>query len=433
MACVSSRSRAECSSPNLQRFIATRNEMSSATQLCDRIDSVLKAREERGLLRRLEKPTLGADFSSNDYLGFAKPGAFQAYVEQHGSSQNSSLSSGSTGSRLLSGHSKLVESVEAVAASFHKSPASLVFNSGYDANLSLLSSLPGPDDAVVHDEFIHASIHDGMKMGRARGHLFSFKHNNIASLREQIISAGTQFPGSIIVCVETVYSMDGDIAPLKKILGAASTLQSLLGREIHVIVDEAHSGGLYGNNGEGLIVHLGLQSHPNLLARVVTFGKAFGAHGAVILTSNALRTYLINYARPFIYSTSLPPHSVNILEAAYAFANTEAAKKARARLWGLVDTFHRLARDQLPQAVLLHEERSPIQGIKCPGNHECMRLARLLREKGFHVYAIRSPTIPKGLERIRIIIHAHNTEGEIERLVKATAETFATLTARPRL
>lgn len=393
-----------------------------SSSLKHRLEQVLKARVEKGLLRELRAPqSVASDFSSNDYLGLARPGPFQRFLQKI----DCHFSSGATGSRLLSGHSEEIAELEQTAAKFHGAEASLLFNSGYDANLSLLSCLAAPDDAIVYDELIHASVHDGMRASKASANTIPFLHNDLKSLEDTISKVSRQRTGNLLICIETVYSMDGDVAPLEKILEVARKASKQLKRDVHVIADEAHAGGLYGRYGEGLAMALHLHNHDNLLARVITFGKAFAAHGAVILGPRLLIEYLINYARPFIYSTALPPHSIHVLRAVYGFARTEAARKARCILWKRVQFFENLSTQLLCPSILLPANgKSPIQGILRIGNRECVSLSQTLRKQGFDVYAIRSPTVPRGKERIRIIIHAHNTEEEIRKLVLAISKSY---------
>lgn len=393
-------------------------------QLQERIEDALLDRRKRGLLRQLRPPSPSSvDFSSNDYLGLARSSTFQQFHLKFADVHNSLTTSGSTGSRLLSGQSEEVSSLEEEAASFHGSEKSLFFNSGYDANISLLSCVPGPEDSIVYDELIHASVHDGMKMSRARGNTTPFQHNCVNSLREAILRASEKNRGSILVCIETVYSMDGDVAPLGDILELCQLLSIQLERDIFVIADEAHAGGLFGENGEGLAVAERLNKHPNMFARVVTFGKAFGAHGAVVLSTKIVIEYLINYARPFIYTTALPPHSVATVRAVYAFAKTGYMKEARKVMWDRVKFFEQMAFKHLPRKTLMTSiGRSPIQGLYAPGNRQCLELSQALREKGFDVYPIRSPTVARGTERIRVVVHAFNSKKEIIALLKAVAE-----------
>lgn len=423
--------------------------LAMSTTLAERVHFSISNREDSALLRRLRKPRpTDCDFSSNDYLGLTKSTDYQQFVERHlQTCRPTSTGVGSTGSRLLTGHSDDISEVERLATEFHNMPEALLFNSGYDANLSLLSCLPGPNDFIIYDELVHASVHDGMRMSRARKQLYPFKHNDVTSLEQKIRHAVqvSKCQHSVIVCIESVYSMDGDIAPIVQILDACEDLQNQLGRDIHLIVDEAHAGGIYGSHGQGMVSACGVNKHPNLLAVLVTFGKAFGAHGAVVLCQSVeIKTYLINYSRPLIYSTALPPHSICVLRGAYRYMSEGRADEARARLKDLINFFQDLTAATLPTDMLLYNARrdvprrrhhSPIQAIVVRGNDRCVRMTTVLRKKGFDVYPIRSPTVPKGSERIRIVLHANNTKAEIQRLVNAILRTIATddLTPRSRL
>jgi 8-amino-7-oxononanoate synthase len=397
----------------------------------ERMRDALAARRSSGLLRALRAPSPdAADFSSNDYLGIARrrclvPGAHA-----------SAGTTGATGSRLLSGHSHAAEALERTAAHFHSAPAALLFNSGYDANVGFFSCVPQRSDVIVYDKLIHASVHDGMRLGRAHGNLRPFAHNSLTSLRDVLVAtlasrppgggrAGEeQSPRVIFVAVESVYSMDGDVAPLAAMLELASALSTPVA-SIVLVVDEAHGVGVAGPRGEGVAVAQNVQAHPRLLARMATYGKAFGAHGATVLGSPVLRAYLINYARALIYSTSLPPHSLAVLASAYAYIVSADADAARAALAARRDQFRAAASRQLPRGSLLDAgAHSPIQGVLVPGSRACVTVADALRRGGFDVYPIRAPTVPEGTERIRVILHAHNTRDEVRRLVDALASAI---------
>lgn len=390
-----------------------------SSSLTDRIHSSLSNRRDNGLIRRLRPPQHTAcDFCSNDYLGLARSKQFQSFFTTF-MQLNPVSSSGSTGSRLLSGHSELISSLEQDAAQFHQMPDALLFNSGYDANLSVLSCVPGPSDAIIYDEFVHASMHDGIKLSRVKERMYSFSHNNVQSMIEAIQTAINSHCESVLVCIETVYSMDGDIAPLRDMLSVCASLQKEHGKEIHLVVDEAHAGGVFGPNGEGIVVETESTMHPNLFAVIVTFGKAFAAHGAIVLSRSYIKEYLINYSRPFIYSTALSPHSVSVIRAMYEFMKSHTAHEARARLHSIISYFQKVSAHQLPaEALLKNAAKSPIQGISVPGNRNCVSVANNLRVQGLDVYPVRSPTVFKGTERIRIILHAHNSKDDIDRLIR---------------
>ena len=242
------------------------------------------------------------DFCSNDYLGFAKDKQFA--IEAHQLLMQQELRvNGNSGARTITGTSKEILSLESTLAKHHLAESALLYNSGYTANVGLFSSLPYRGDTIIYDELIHASIRDGMQLSKAKS--FSFLHNDLASLEKKLSLA----TGRIYVVVESIYSMDGDTAPLKSIAELCSQYDAAL------IVDEAHSNGIYGKDGAGLVVELGLEK--TVFARVITFGKAFGCHGAAVLGSQDLIAFLINFSRSFIYTTAPAPHQVLSLKIAY--------------------------------------------------------------------------------------------------------------------
>lgn len=253
-------------------------------------------RESNGLLRTLTDAEGLVDFSSNDYLGFSQLPILKQI-------EYASLHSGATGSRLITGNSRLSEITEKIIAGFHNAEAALIFNTGYMANLGLFSCIATKGDTFISDEYIHASIIDGMRLTNANR--YKFKHNDLADLEKKL----QQATGKKFIVVESIYSMDGDEAPLKAIVALSKKYDAL------VIVDEAHATGTFGENGEGLAGHYHLEKE--IYARVYTFGKAIGLHGAVVTGSIVLRNYLINFARSFIYTTALPPHTYLQIQAAY--------------------------------------------------------------------------------------------------------------------
>lgn len=329
----------------------------------------------------------GVDFYSNDYLGASRI--------PHESLQNH----GSTGSRLISGNSEFTENIEKRLAHFFGSEAALLFNSGYDANLGLLAAVPQRGDTVIYDALVHASIRDGIRLGSAKS--FGFAHNNLEDLKDKLSRA----EGDKYVVVESVYSMDGDQAPLEEVVSICKDAGAFL------IVDEAHAGGLFGESGEGLVSQLGLNE--DVFAKVVTYGKAYGSHGAVVLGSSDLRDFLINFARSLIYTTAISPAAQHRIE--LMTFHVAEMKAERERLFRLIDQFKEQMKGSKLRVV---PSDSPIQSVLVRGNARSQELARELVKEGFMVKAILSPTVPEGFERIRICLHAFNTPEEVTELVK---------------
>ena len=356
------------------------------------INERLQNRAAQGLLRKLPLQRSLTDFCSNDYLGFSRSEALKAKLLK-AQEIHQGMPLGATCSRLLTGNSEFAESLEADLAADHNVEAALLFNSGYTANLAFFSCLPQKGDTIIIDEFIHSSVIDGCRLSFANR--IKFKHNDVQSLEEKIKRA----KGSCFVVVESVYSMDGDLAPLMEIVALCKTYGALL------IVDEAHA---YGVFGKGLVHLSGLTS--DIFAVVITFGKALGAHGAAVLGSQALRSYLINFARPFIYSTAMPFSNLLQLQTSFLF---------------LKENLH--LQQELQRKILLFKHciypvlanntlSNPIQAMLLPGNETVKIISKELADKGLAVYPILSPTVPKGKERLRICLHVFNTDQDIETL-----------------
>jgi 8-amino-7-oxononanoate synthase len=364
------------------------------------LSHLVKSLEKRKLdnsLRKLSKKEFAVDFCSNDYLGLARS------EKLHSLSQVNNFPfeklNGSAGSRLLSGNSELFEALEEKIAKFHHAESALIFNSGYDANLGLLSCLPQKDDTVLYDELVHASIRDGIRLSHASA--FSFRHNDTEHLKEKLSRASK---GKVFIIVESVYSMDGDISPLKELVEIAGLYNAAL------IVDEAHSTGIYGENGEGLVCKMNLEN--KIFARVHTFGKALGTHGAAVVGSELLRNYLINFSRPFIYTTALPLHSLRSISAVYDLL--PSLHQERTALFNKIHYFNNKA---LEMKIPVIESSSPIQGIIIPGNSYVKMMAEKCTDDNMDVRAVLSPTVPKTQERLRISLHSFNTEKEIDLLM----------------
>jgi 8-amino-7-oxononanoate synthase len=354
----------------------------------DFLNKKLNERKADHSFRQLRRPDGKIDFCSNDYLGIVKNSRLLT--------PDSQLASGSTGSRLLAGNYELIEEVEKQIARFHQSETALVFNSGYDANIGLLSSIPQKGDTILYDYLCHASIRDGIRLSFAQA--FSFAHNDMADLEKKITHAS----GTIFIVTESVFSMDGDFCPLTELVSIAQK------NNAHLIIDEAHATGVIGEMGEGLVQNLQLQDA--IFARVHTFGKACGCHGAVVLGSNSLRDYLVNFARSFIFSTSLPEHAVALIKSAYEIF--PGMKTEREHLHILIKQFQN-AGIRFEKLV----SHSPIQIVIITGNEEVKKVAAHLQEQNLDVRAILYPTVPKGKERLRIVLHAFNTVEEVEQLL----------------
>lgn len=355
----------------------------------------LDEKKTAGTLRSLIYADDKIDFSSNDYFGFAKSGLLTLDPDSY----RYELPSGATGSRSITGNSQLAEATEQLIAAFHGREAALIFNTGYMANVGLFSCIAGKGDTYISDEYIHASMIDGMRLSYANR--LRFKHNDIAGLEKKLANAA----GRKIVAVESIYSMDGDEGPLKEIALVCKNHDALL------IVDEAHATGVYGDKGDGLVCRYGLQN--DVYAVVHTFGKALGLHGAVVTGSTVLRNFLLNQARSFIFTTALPPHNYLLLQKAYSLLPTADRNK----LYGLVEYFRQKISEV--KTIGFIESHSPIQGILVGDNFKTKALATHLFDKGFFVRPILSPTVPVGKERIRICIHSFNTLAEIDSLVAA--------------
>lgn len=362
----------------------------------------LQKRHQEGHLRALkEKSPYLIDFASNDYLGFIHDRLLHALIEQEKKRLKEDDQVdwyGAGGSRLLTGHSKYCHELEMRIAAFHQAEAGLLFNSGYVANLGLISSVISNEDTVIFDQASHASLYDALKMKRAN--IFPFRHQNLDHLKKRLQKAKKR----TFVCVESVYSCDGSETDLEEVIFLCEQFGA------HLIVDEAHATGYIGSKGQGSIVANNLQQH--VFARVHTFGKALGCQGAIVLGNHVLRDYLINFARPFIYTTAMPLQNLITIECAYQalerFSNCQFQLKRNIQL------FNAKAKN-LSFSSFYH---TPIKSLKMPGNHAVRHAALILEKKGYDVRPLFSPTVRRGEECLRICLHAFNTSSEIEALIE---------------
>ena len=348
---------------------------------------------------------IGGDFYSNDYLGLARSKVISEKVKQI-FQENFSSVQGGTGSRLISGNHPLYPVLEKLLCDFYSVEAALVFNSGYQANLGLLSAVLQRQDVVIYDSLSHASIKDGIRLGFAKG--FSFAHNDLDDLTKKILYAkklilATQ--GVIYVVVESLYSMDGDTSSLQAISKLCKK------NACYLIIDEAHATGVF-EQGRGLAYPYRKQ----VFAQVHTFGKAIGSHGAVVLGSQQLKDFLINFSRPFIYTTALPPHTLAQLCAVYHTLNSSFFYPVFEKLWKNIDYFN-LQVVEMDLTDWVSCNRSPIQTILMGSADFCLRLEKHIKRLHFHIKAIFPPTVPKGGERLRVCLHSFNSFQEIKGLL----------------
>jgi 8-amino-7-oxononanoate synthase len=409
------------------------------------LQTLLERRRTNSTLRKLTLPTANQiDFSSNDFLSLSRsPQLKSLYLHEL---QKTNISLGSGGSRLLDGNSTYAEELEHDIARFHGAEAGLLFNSGFDANAGFFACVPQPNDIIVHDELVHASVHDGMRLSRACG-VIAFRHNSIEDLRRvlrQIVEekdsvGGSE--GSVIVAVESIYSMDGDVAPLK---GIVEAVEEVVGRERgYIVVDEAHSTGVLGSQGRGLVSELGLEDR--MFARLHTFGKALACNGgelsvssmfgqawlicdlAIILGSHTLREYLINYARSLIYTTFMSYPALALIKSSYALFQSGGTTALQQHLHGLTETLYiglkdLHSRSRSARRTLIIPSACPQSPIFAVQLKRPKQLASALQASGMMVRAVVPPTVPHGTERVRICLHAGNTVLEVSQLVALLEE-----------
>ncbi len=338
------------------------------------IENKLRKREKTGNLRTLKVIDNLIDFSSNDYLGLAQSQKFIHECKRIGS----------TGSRLLTGNSRYVEALEKKIAKFHGYEAGLIFGCGYMANIGLISALGGAKSVFFHDTKVHASTHDGLRLSRSKA--FPFKHNDLDHLEKRLKSCSVE--ENRFICIESIYSTDGSKAPLIEICQLAKKYKAYL------IVDEAHATGVYGPKGQGLVAEYNLIDE--VFAQITTFGKALGTYGAIVLGSKILMHGLINFATPYIYSTALPFHTLASIESSY-------------------DLFPKLdaERRHIQKLISILGSETHIHSIPIKGN-ETERLASF----GYDVRPLKSPTVQRGHEVMRICLHSINTETQLRGLLE---------------
>ncbi|KAL3456083.1 pyridoxal phosphate-dependent transferase [Aspergillus heterothallicus] len=394
---------------------------SSPKCLRDSLRQALHQREARLCRRRLTVlPSSSVDFSSNDFLSLSTSPIFRERFLDHLNRAPPLHPFASGGSRLLDGNSAYAEELENFIATFHNAPSGLLFNSGFDANVGVLSTIPQPGDVIVYDELIHASAHEGMRLSRA-GKRLAFSHSSPEALETVLqaqISADPQIQGgqrNVFIVVESVYSMDGDVAPIAEFLEIVERL--LPQKNGHFIVDEAHATGVFGPQGAGVVQQLGVQDR--VFIRMHTFGKALAGHGAIVLCCSDTRDYLINYARALIYTTALGFPFLASIRTAYELLAEGKTVQLQRNLEKLILYFRTRLESLSAWGSSIfevdHFTNSPIFSLR---SRVPRQLASFCQQEGYIVRAIMPPTVPAGRERVRVCLHAGNTIKEVDSLIE---------------
>ena len=369
------------------------------------ITEALNNRRQSQTFRSLSSRYYEVDFYSNDYLGLARNPLVRERAQEL--LQKYPLQNGSTGSRLLSGNYSLIEEAEYILTQFHHSERGLIFNSGYDANIGIFSSIPQKGDIVLYDQYIHASIRDGLQLSKAQS--FKYKHNSLSDLEDKL-QRFSDVANTLYIATEGIFSMDGDIPDLISILALAEKYNA------YIIIDEAHSVGVLGDRGEGLCQSLGVEKR--IFLRLITFGKGVGSHGAIALAHGEVIDYLVNFARSFIYTTAPSPEVIATLLAAYELLPSLVSRE---KLRENITFFQQKIQEfevKNTEKMRFILSQSAIQGLIIPDNERLKKLSDSLQSQGIGVKPIFSPTVPKGQERLRICLHSFNTKEEIEKLFK---------------
>ena len=354
--------------------------------------------------RRSLIPRTGIDFASNDYLALAQSPELRDAAR---AALDRGVPIGSGGSRLLRGNHAEHEALEAEAAAHFHAGSALFFSSGYTANATLFAALPQRGDLVLHDELIHASVHEGMRLGKAD--TVAARHNDAQAFADAIASwrAGGG-KGRVWIAVESLYSMDGDCAPL-------ADLAAIAGRhDAFLIIDEGHATGVFGPTGRGLAADL--EGRDNIVT-LHTLGKALGCEGALVCAARPLTDYLINRGRGFIFSTAPSPLMAAVARAAIMLADDGR----RARLAELIESAGRLFAGRLGTP----DTGTQIIPVILGDNGRTMKVAAFLQQRGFDVRGIRPPTVPEGTARLRVSLTLHVGMAEVDALADAIAEAVA--------
>lgn len=356
----------------------------TASVALDRYRVDLRALANQSRLRSLS-PRTGLDFTSNDYLGLASS---QRLADVLTEALERGTRVGAGGSRLLRGNAPEHEELEGAAAAFFHTEKTLFFGSGYFANFAVLSTLPRRDDLVILDDLVHASVHEGVRAGRAS--TVRVRHNDAEAVKDAICAWRAQGArGRVWISVESLYSMDGDRAPLEDLASIADHYDAFL------VVDEAHATGVFGPDGRGLAA--ALEGRPNVIV-VHTCSKALGGAGALVTGPQVLCDFLVNRCRPFIYSTAPSPlMAIAALEALSILKDEPERRENLSRLVAFAGL-------ELKARCGMPNSGSQILPIVIGEDGRTMRIAAAVRDRGFDVRGVRPPTVPEGTARLRISI-----------------------------
>jgi len=364
--------------------------------------AALRALKDDGRLRAL-KPRGGVDFVSNDYLALASAPRMRKAVA---SALAAGTPIGSGGSRLLRGNCEEHEKLEAEAARFFGAETALFFGGGYVANFALLTTLPQRGDLIVVDSLVHASIHEGVRAGRAA--FCESLHNDPQSIADKIRDWRTEGgTGRVWIVVESIYSMDGDFAPLKELVAIADSYDAFL------IVDEAHATGVFGEQGRGLTAPF--EGRENLIV-IHTCGKALGAVGAIVMLPRVLRDFMVNRCRPLIFATAPSPLMAVAVQEGLSILQQEPDRQQR--LARLVAFTHR----ELATRGARSPSHSQIVPYIVGDNARAMALAHAMQTRGFDIRGIRPPTVPPGTARLRISLTLNVGEDDVRAMLDALFE-----------
>jgi len=357
----------------------------------------LYQQKEKALYRSLSlsDPSL-VDLQSNDYLGYARlmeVGKIAAHL----------TIKGATGSRLISGNNTQHETTEKLLSQYFNAEGALLFSSGYQANIGVLSCIAHRGDVFIYDEYIHASMHDGMRLSHAERH--SFRHNDLNDLEEKLKKHSGS--GRIIVAVESLYSMTGTVIDIDELLVLNAKYDFTL------VLDEAHAVGVSGRDYKG-VGYEKAHEFQNLI-RIITFGKAFGYAGAAVLATELIREYLINFSRPFIYTTAIPINDAATISQLIDYHSNN--HKPNEELDKLIKYYLSQVKS-FNSNLTITSNQGPVQFLTIGDAPTTIGLEKNLLFKGLQVKAIRPPTVPAGHAGLRISLHAYNTSEEFDILFK---------------